>query len=434
MNDSGWKRPDGEESTGEEPVAVVPEKADAAAPPDQVSPAASPPADTPAPDVPLAPNPPDIPLPVSGPAVVPAPMPSFAKSGSRPPYVLLALTLTAWVVVLVLAIGAFPAISFYRATHDGTVPLVTSFLDALRRKDVAGALRIARPTTQPDLKREQFLDKGFLRTDWKVTSAVEAGDPFPQNQTVERLVRIKITAADGTSSTGSIYLVADPHPPVGQPGWRIPVPYAQVTLDSPQAFEYLTLNGKRATSVPGPTLFQVFPGSYVPQSLEPSMVTSADPPLIVATAGYSGAGVATLPMEATLTPAASHLYEQQIRTQLNICVRSSALAPQPNCPFRLNDPTTFRDGTLIGHFSALRWKINSFPALGDPVHAPDGSFIVDTTTPGEAQVDGQGVGVNNGDQYGITVPCEITARYLVMPAPPNALTVTLEQENPAPAC
>jgi hypothetical protein len=289
---------------------------------------------------------------------------------------------------------------------------------------------------KPDLNLEVFLAKDAMRTDWQLMSATESADPFPENDQDERLVSIRIKAASGAVAVGYVYLVADPNPPKGLPGWRIPVPYAQVALDTPKALGYLTLNGKTFKTPLTPTVYQFFPGSYVAQSLVPALVTTSDQPLIVATAGYSKASVASLPLGAALTPAAVHIIDQQVRTQLNVCARSTSPAPS-RCPFRLEDPTTFSDGTKIGRFSGLHWKIGKFPALAAPMRGADGTFTVDTSTPGVITATGNGVGATNGDGYTITVPCSVSSSYVVDPTPPNTLTVALVQgvgPNSAPTC
>jgi hypothetical protein len=334
----------------------------------------------------------------------------------------LTATLAVWVVLFLLA-AIIPGVLIYRSTHDGSVDLVTTFLAALHRKDIPEALRVARPASRPNPAQQVFLSKDAMRTDWRLVSTKEAGDPAPNNGKDERLISIQIAAADGTTGHGSIYLLADPNPPKGLPGWRIPTPWSEVVLDSPLSLNYLSLNGKAFKTPLPATVYDFYPGSYAAQSLAPTLVTATDRQLVVANAGYPKATVDSMPLAAELTPATQHIYQQQMQTQLNLCARSTSRAPG-NCPFQLADPTTFDDGVVIGRFSGLHWKIDSFPQLGQPVRGPDGSFRVDTYDAGQATVAGDGVGISNGNLYTITVRCRLNPSYLVAPVPPNTLTVT----------
>jgi hypothetical protein len=333
------------------------------------------------------------------------------------------MTLTVWIAVLLLA-GASPLIVFAVSGNDGSVEVVTSFLAAIHRKDITDALRIARPNEQPDYVHEIFLNKAALSTDWRLVSATAGKDPDPTNELDERLVTIRIAGPAGSAATGQIYLVADPHPPNGLGGWRIPQPYGKAFLSKPQALGYLALNGRTYKATQPSGGYAVFPGSYSATALAPTLATSNSKPLVIAAAGDPRTTSAPdLPLLAVMTPAAENLMQTQVRTMIASCARSTSLTPS-GCPFRgpSGSVTYTSSNTTLHNFTNLRWKVQKPPALGPVTQTDDGAFQFGASTTGSVILSGRALGPLPGD-YTFTMPCTVHTDFVTSVTAPSSLTV-----------
>jgi len=278
---------------------------------------------------------------------------------------------------------------------------------ALHRRDVTEAMR-DRPTHhETQSATDIFLTKESMRTDWRLVSATEGRDPSPRDGLNERLVLHQdrrgqrcLCHRDGVRRRRS--------EPAGRPA---PLAYSGAVRASDarpsRALNYLSVNGKQFKAPAEPTVFLVFPGTYVPASLAPALVTPTSSPLVVATAGGPRPPALSLPLRASVTPAATKLLRTQAKTLVNHLRPATVMAPK-GCPFRGPSGTVdFTEyNTVLYNFTNPRWKVKEYPTFGAVAQTDDGGFVFTGGTIGHVTLNADALGPQPGT-YTATMPCTV---------------------------
>jgi hypothetical protein len=289
------------------------------------------------------------------------------------------------IAVIVLAVLALAAGVLQVVQRDvyGPAHTVTAFFDALDRRDAVAARRLLAPVG--DGYDHTLLQNAALKPD---------GYTPPEDVGVEKVEDVDNGAATarvsfllgGGRHTLDLALRADRHAAGGLfRGWRITGGLYPLEVNAAGVDTVLVSGVAVALTTDGSmggsgAVLAALPGGY--------RVSLPDQPLWEAapTTAYAGftdreADTGTATLRPTVKSSARTLIDQQVRSYLDSCARSTELAP-PNCPFAAY---SFYDDVRDVH-----WKITTYPSYTlDEDYS--GHLVVSGSDEGEADVTGQEV-------------------------------------------
>jgi hypothetical protein len=275
---------------------------------------------------------------------------------------------------LVVLVGTLQVVGrvYYRPAG-----IVAAFFDALGHRDASAARGLLLPTgaevDQPLLQRAVLASAGYTPP-----GAVRIG----RTDSAGDQATVAVSFSLGGQRHGlTVGLRRDGHTTAGLfDRWRITDGLYPLNVDAPGVNPVLVAGTPISwTGGDATAALTAFPGGYR-VSLPDQPLLQAAP--VTAYAGITDAGgdSATGALQPTIKSSVLTAIDQQVRSYLDGCARSTVLTPD-NCPFQAYSYYDVRD---------VRWKIVKYPEYTVD-RDESGQVVVTTTVDGEADVTGREV-------------------------------------------
>jgi double zinc ribbon protein len=297
--------------------------------------------------------------------------------GPRPRPYLIALGV---LVALGIVVGGLQVVDhqFFSPTRT-----VDSFFAALAARDAAAARRLLAPS-YTDYASMPLLQSAALRPGGYTppsAARVEHADTAGDRATV----RVSFALGGGRHAL-DLDLEKDQHATAGLfHRWHINGGVYDIDIATAGLSSVLVAGSPIPLAADtGSTSLTAFPGGYRVSLPDQPLWTAAP----VVTFAGAGDALAAAALEPTIKDSARSAVNDQVRTYLEDCAKSTAMSP-PNCPFAAYAYEQVRN---------VHWKIATYPEF-ELTSGYDGRLVVSTVMSGEAEVTGSVAPSYGGGAY-----------------------------------
>ncbi|GHD47337.1 hypothetical protein D9V29_05930 [Mycetocola manganoxydans] len=311
------------------------------------------------------------------------------------------------VVLLLLIVGGIVGINLGNAAHAPHLP-VAAYLDALKKGDAEGALKLAKVTVE---KTDLLLtNEAYKNAEDKITRyTIGESSVSDETATIEASITQggeKYDTEFTLTRTGKDAVLFDV--------WELdapPIATVAVSIAAPED-SVLEVAGLDATSAlsEGAAELRALPGTYSVALGGDAEFFEAEP-ASASVVGFTADTVEAEPLTVALTEAGTTAATDAVNTWLDACIASKELAPK-DCPFFATNPRNYKLSNIVwtvtkptftvGEYSAGGWSVTS--DSDGTAKATASAEGAGTTTSGELPFDIAGVVEGFSDNGAIFVP------------------------------